>query len=58
MLILAGEADFFTNWERLEYVQGLFPNCELHPLIEGAGSFMPFEKPEAHANAIIEFLKR
>ena len=58
MLLIAGDGDFFVNWERLEYTKSLYPNCELHPLIEGAGSFMPLSKPEAFANAVLEFLKK
>jgi len=58
IMLLSGEADFFVNQERLDYTKGLYPDCEVHPLIEGAGSFMPLEKPEAYSTAIIEFLKK
>ena len=57
-LLLCGDGDFFVNQERLDYTCGLMPDCEVHPLIEGAGAFIGLEQPEAYAAAIIEFLKR
>ena len=45
-----------TNLERLEYGCNLYPDCRLHPLIEDAGTFLPFERPEAYAKAILGFL--
>ncbi len=57
-MLLCGDGDFFVNQERLDYTCTLFPNCEVHPLIENAGAFIGLEQPEAYAGAIIEFLKR
>lgn len=57
-LLLSGEDDFFVNQERLDYTCTVFPNCEVHPLIPGAGAFIGMEQPEAYATAIIEFLKQ
>ncbi len=57
-MLLCGDGDFFINQERLDYTCTLFPNCEVHPLIENAGAFIGLEQPEAYAGAIIEFLKR
>lgn len=57
-LLLCGDGDFFVNSERLDYTCTLFPNCEVHPLIENAGAFIGLEQPEAYAGAIIEFLQR
>ena len=56
-LLLSGEDDFFVNQERLDYTCTLFPDCEVHPLIPGAGAFIGAEQPEAYAEAIIEFLQ-
>lgn len=57
-MLLCGDGDFFVNQERLDYTCTLFPNCEVHPLIENAGAFIGLEQPEAYAGAIIEFLQR
>lgn len=57
-MLLCGDGDFFVNQERLDYTCTLFPNCEVHPLIEDAGAFIGLEQPEAYAAAIIEFLTR
>ena len=57
-LLLSGEDDFFVNIERLDYTCTIFPNCQVHPLIPGAGAFIGMEQPEAYAAAIIEFLNR
>ena len=57
-LLLSGDGDFFVNQERLDYTCGLMPDCEVHPLIEGAGAIIGLEQPESYAAAIIEFLKR
>ena len=56
-LLLCGDGDFFVNQERLDYTCEVMPNCEVHPLIEGAGAFIGLERPEAFAEAIIEFLQ-
>lgn len=58
VLLLAGDGDFFLDRERLEYTCTLFPNCEVYPFIEGAGTFTALEKPAPYANAIIDFLTR
>lgn len=57
-MLLCGDGDMFVNQERLDYTCALFPNCEVHPLIEGAGAFIGLENPDAYAEAIIEFLGR
>jgi len=57
-LLLCGDGDFFVNQGRLDYTCSLYPNCEVHSLIEGAGAFIGLEQPEAYARAIVEFLKR
>ncbi len=57
-MLLCGDGDFFVNQERIDYTCTLFPNCEVHPLIENAGAFIGLEQPEAYAEAIIEFLTR
>jgi pimeloyl-ACP methyl ester carboxylesterase len=57
VLLIAGAEDFFLNRERMDYTCTLFPNCEVHPLIEGAGAFIGWEQPQAYAEAIIGFLK-
>ncbi len=57
-MLLCGDGDFFVNQERIDYTCTLFPNCEVHPLIENAGAFIGLEQPEAFAEAIIEFLIR
>jgi pimeloyl-ACP methyl ester carboxylesterase len=57
-MLLCGDGDFFVNQERIDYTCTLFPNCEVHPLIENAGAFIGLEQPEAFAEAIIEFLQR
>jgi pimeloyl-ACP methyl ester carboxylesterase len=57
-MLLCGDGDFFVNQERLDYTCTLFPNCEVHPLIEEAGAFIGLEQPEAYAEAIIEFFQR
>lgn len=57
-MLLCGDGDFFVNDERLDYTCSLFPSCEVHPLIEGAGAFIGLERPEAYAAAITEFLQR
>ena len=36
-MLLCGDGDFFVNSERLDYTCTLFPDCEIHPLIPGAG---------------------
>lgn len=56
VLLLCGEDDFFVNQEGLDYTCTLLPNCEVHPLIPGAGAFIGAEQPEAYATAITEFL--
>jgi len=58
VLLLSGEGDFFVNQEGMDYTCTLFPNCEVHPFIEGAGAFIGMEQPEAYAEAIIEFLQQ
>ncbi len=58
VMLLCGDGDIFVNRERLDYTCTLFPNCEVHPLIEGAGAFIGIERPDAYAAAIIEFLQR
>lgn len=58
ILLLSGEDDFFVNQERLDYTCTIFPNCEVHPSIPGAGAFVGIEQPEAYAAAIIEYLQR
>lgn len=57
-LLLSGDGDFFVNQERLDYTCEVMPNCEVHPLIEGAGAFIGIERPEAYAESITEFLTR
>jgi len=57
-MLLCGDGDFFVNTERLDYTCTLFPNCEVHPLIEGAGAFIGLEQPEAYAEAIIDFFQQ
>ncbi len=57
-MLLCGDGDFFVNQERIDYTCTLFPNCEVHPLINDAGAFIGLEQPEAYAEAIIEFLQR
>jgi pimeloyl-ACP methyl ester carboxylesterase len=56
VLLLSGDGDFFVNQEGLDYTCTLFPNCEVHPLIEGAGAFIGLERTEEYAAAIVEFL--
>ena len=58
ILLLSGADDFFVNQERLDYTCTIFPDCEVHPSIKGAGAFIGMEQPEAYAAAIIEFLQR
>ena len=58
VMLLCGDGDIFVNSERIDYTCTLFPNCEVHPLIEGAGAFIGLERPEAYAEAITEFLTR
>ncbi|MEE4271717.1 MAG: alpha/beta hydrolase [Thermoanaerobaculales bacterium] len=57
-MLLCGDGDIFVNSERLDYTCALFPNCEVHPLIENAGAFIGLEQPDAYAGAIIDFLTR
>jgi pimeloyl-ACP methyl ester carboxylesterase len=58
VMLLCGDGDIFVNQERIDYTCTLFPDCEVHPLIEGAGAFIGLEQPEAFAAAIVEFLTR
>lgn len=58
VMLLCGDGDIFVNQERIDYTCTLFPNCEVHPFIEGAGAFIGLERPEAFAEAIVEFLTR
>jgi pimeloyl-ACP methyl ester carboxylesterase len=57
-MLLCGDSDIFVNSERLDYTCSLFPSCEVHPFIEGAGAFIGLEQPEAYAEAIIRYLTR
>jgi pimeloyl-ACP methyl ester carboxylesterase len=58
VMLLCGDGDIFVNAERLDYTCSLFPSCEVHPFIEGAGAFIGLERPEAFAAAIVEYLTR
>jgi len=58
VMLLCGDGDIFVNQERIDYTCTLFPDCEVHPLIENAGAFIGLEQPEAYAAAIVEFFTR
>ncbi|HNP65999.1 MAG TPA: alpha/beta hydrolase [Woeseiaceae bacterium] len=56
ILLISGADDFFVTMEAMEYTCGLYPNCNVHPLIESAGAFLPLSQPDIYAAAILEFL--
>ena len=58
VMLLSGDGDFFVSQEGMDYTCTLFPNCEVHPIIEGAGAFIGLERPEAYAEAIIGFFEK